>query len=214
MSAVVSGASQAFSLYNNIKVLKQLIYSAHLLAGDRAPALLLIKENACLHSLAARQSFNDSIKQFLSVVDLAIVSRMYDVAQILLQCGAEFGEDLFNFPPPEPSTRDWHPLRRCLGKSAGRDKDTEHFINWYVTTKANPRSLKHLSRLKIRQCLGSPISPKLPKLPLPKALQGYVYLSDLMTSIDESQEGRKTNSDLAYYMPSMWVNHDPAIYAE
>ncbi len=182
-------------------------------SGDEAPALLLIRENACLHSLAARHSFNDSIKQFLSVLDLAIVSCMYNIARILLQCGAEFAEDLFNFPPADPCTRDWHPLRRCLGNSAASDIDTQHFIDWYITIKSNPRSLKHLSRLKIRQSLGSPISPKLPKVPLPTPLRGYIYLNDLVTSSVNCQ-GKKGNSDLAYYMPSMWVNHDPAVYAD
>ena len=186
-------------------------------SGDTQPATFLIRENACLHRTTRRDSFNDTLRQFLSVVDLAIVSKMYKIAEVLLVCGACFGDQLFDFPFADAGQRDWHPLRRVLAlRQVDSGREMNRFIQWYIRFRENPSSLKHLSRLSIRGCLRCPLSSKLGDLPLPSSMKQYLYLEDLISERFGGEysglTAEKANS-LAYYMPALWINHDPNIYA-
>ena len=186
-------------------------------SGDTKPAIFLIRENACLHNTTQRDSFNDALRQFLTVVDLAIVSKMYKIAEVLLECGACFGDQLFDFPGVDSGQRDWHPLRRCLAlRQVDSGREMNSFIQWFIQFRENPSSLKHLTRLSIRGCLKCPLSLKLRDLPLPTSVKQYLYLEDLVNDRfgDECRSVVTQAADsLAYYMPALWINHDPNIYA-
>ena len=54
-------------------------------------------------------------------------------------------------------------------------------LEWLRNISENPKSLSHLSRLVVRRVMGRRIHSRVRELPLPRMLQGYICMDELLS---------------------------------
>jgi len=116
------------------------------------------------HPLPAAEREHDSA-QATNPLTMALEKRFMRIARVLLIGGCDASP-----------LNDW---LVALPQNTWTDENFAH-IWWLTSYIQNPLDLLHLSRLVVRQCLGIRLLMDLDRLPLPKGIQQFVSMNELL----------------------------------
>ena len=128
-------------------------------------------QSAAVSTNMASKGMNDAS----SPLAAALEKRHMTVARVLLIGGCENRALL----------SDW--LLDVQARSGPWADDNAEHVDWLDRFAHAPCELSHLCRLVIRRVLGSRVRASTCKLPVPKKLQEYILLSELLTASTSDQ---------------------------